>query len=188
MTISQEWLQLEQSRNSTSITHHLEDHRSGPSPSTSVCSQQEALAAVWEFFWNNNTQLTEGEEMTSQETRRRSHSTTPTMTTPQYSPVEDSDTNQPIWHNKKHWALDITWTCPMVVYTDMESAKAQVNNVGMVSPTVVGWAVFIACDLVWPSQLAIRREKLFQDSPIHPNCPNERLNPDSAWWLLRCYD
>ena len=43
-------------------------------------------------------------------------------------------------------------------------------------------------DLIWPSQLQVRRERLFPEGAIHPNQPNEWLNRDGAWRLLRPYD
>ena len=43
------------------------------------------------------------------------------------------------------------------------------TNVGVVSPSVVGWANPMNPDLVWPSQLAIRRKHLFPEGPFHLN-------------------
>ena len=127
------------SRSFMVTTNHLENHRSGPSPSTSASSQQEVLAAVREFIWNANTQITEGEETTSQEARRRrSHSTTLTVTTPQYSPVEDSATNQPLLTQQEALSIEHNLNMPHNgLHTFMKSENAHVNNVGMVSPSVV---------------------------------------------------
>ena len=120
-------------------TNCLENHRSGQSSSTSAQNQQDALAAVREFFWNTNIQITEGEEMTSQEARRRSHSTTPTVTTPQYSPVEDSATNQPPPTQQEVLSIEYNLNMPLSgLHTNMEGKNTQVNNIVMVSPTVVG--------------------------------------------------
>ena len=43
-------------------------------------------------------------------------------------------------------------------------------------------------NLIWPSQLQMRRERLFPEGAIHPSQPNECLNRDGAWRLLRPYN
>ena len=46
----------------------------------------------------------------------------------------------------------------------------------------------ISPDLVWPSQLLVRREHPFLEGAIHPNRPHKRLNREGTWRWWRPYD
>ena len=43
------------------------------------------------------------------------------------------------------------------------------GNVGVMSPNLVNPVPPMSHDLIWPSQLQVRRERLFPEGAIHPN-------------------
>ena len=166
----------------------------GPSPNTTVREQQQALQVVRQFFNIMSVNTEEpGPLLREALSGQRPEVIIPTRREPR----QDEETLQD---------QGSTTTAKRIPSRSMENmgsngspqAEEQTrgprmvsepsSNVSVVSPNLVNPVTSMSHDLIWPSQLQVRRERLFPEGAIHPNWPNEQLNRDGAWRLLRPYD
>ena len=128
-----------------------------PSPNTTAREQQQALQVVTQFF----DAIPANDEELGPLSREASSKLRPV--------VINNTRGEP---RQIEEALADQGNQPPLVEEQISEPRMVLEsngNVGVVSPNLVNPMTPMSHDLIWPSQLQVRRERLFPEDAIHPN-------------------